>query len=451
MKQDFGILQLKVINLCKIYLYKVKKKIPISFSPFFYFTTWADTIGKVKLSLIINEFKLRYIKILFKNIYFLYKNQDLILINPNKIFPFKDKFNIIVSYSSIKDFDSKGFFYDSYFNISSRTQKNILWFLISLDNKTPKVIKKNILIVKKKNIRSFNYFYIFIFLFKILLSKEISITNFFYFWNVEHNFSDSISKIFKNYFENKKNIKKIIFNYESIPFQNFLINTIKNMNKNIKTYGYLHCAPWPLQTEFFYKGVRLDRLFVSGADQKDVFVKYFGWSKKKISVIPSLRFDKKKEKQFSKYIFIPFNLSKNNNFINRFSEFLDEIDNYTLPSFKIRIHPLNIKSLVHLKFKHQLQRLLKEKKKKFMNKDCNLSIFFGSATGVCIQALEEGAGIIHFPENMILDAFSGQIWKNINVRYIKDDILEYSIIKKGKLINFSNEKNKFKKYLNREL
>ena len=35
----------------------------------------------------------------------------------------------------------------------------------------------------------------------------------------------------------------------------------------------------------------------------------------------------------------------------------------------------------------------------------NLSFFFGSATGVCIQALEEGTKIIHFPDDKI-DIFS---------------------------------------------
>ena len=170
MKQDFGNSQLKIINLCKIYLHKIKKKIPITLSPFFYFTTWADTIGKVKLSIIINNFKFQYIKILYKNIFFLYKFHNLVLINSKNNFFFKKDFDIIVSYSTFQDFDSKGFFYDKYFNISSRNIKNTFWFLISLDNKIPSVIRENILIVKKIN--SYNYFHILIFLFKILFSKK---------------------------------------------------------------------------------------------------------------------------------------------------------------------------------------------------------------------------------------------------------------------------------------
>jgi hypothetical protein len=50
-------------------------------------------------------------------------------------------------------------------------------------------------------------------------------------------------------------------------------------------------------------GQKLDQLFVSGKDQKSVLIKYLGWNKKRISVIPSLRFYKKSQKQFNGYIF----------------------------------------------------------------------------------------------------------------------------------------------------
>jgi len=115
-RQDFLTTQFTVINLCKIYLNKVKKKVPISISPFFYFTTWAETLGRVKLLSIIYKFKFKYVKIIIKNIFFLGKNYDLILEN-KKIFFFKNDFDIVVSYSTIKDFDNRGFFYDKYFKI----------------------------------------------------------------------------------------------------------------------------------------------------------------------------------------------------------------------------------------------------------------------------------------------------------------------------------------------
>ena len=46
--------------------------------------------------------------------------------------------------------------------------------------------------------------------------------------------------------------------------------------------------------------------------------------KKNITVIPSLRFEKKKEKQLNGYIFLPFNLEKQNNYLKRFEELIIE-------------------------------------------------------------------------------------------------------------------------------
>ena len=446
MKISFINTQLDVINHCKIYLNKIKKNSFISTNPFFYFTTWADTVGRVKLLSITKEFKFKYFKTILKNIFFLGKNYDLMPVYSKNLILNKYS-NIIISYSTIDNFDSQGFFYDKFFNISSKEYKNFCWFLISLDHKAPNMIRENIIIVKKKNINSFSYIYILKYFIKILFSKNYSIFNLFYFWNAENNFSERVSNIFKVFFKSSENIKNVILNYEAIPFQNFLIETIKCISKNIKTYGYLHCAPWPLQTDLLYKGEKLDQLFVSGKDQKTVLAKYLGWNKKKISVIPSLRFNKKNCKQFNGYLFIPYNLDKNNNFINNFSIFLDTLPNKSLPFFKIRVHPLNKKSKIHLYFINELKILLKEKKKKFFKKNCNLSIFFGSATGVCIQALEEGTDILHFPENMIFDAFSSKIWENINVKKINENILRYSIKKKGRIFKLTHEKDKFNKYL----
>jgi hypothetical protein len=442
--------QLDVIDHCKIYLNKIKKDFFISANPFFYFTTWADTVGRVKLMSIIKEFKFKYLRTILKNIFFLGKNYDLIPVYSKNFF--RNKYShVIISYSTIDNFDSYGFFYDKFFNISSKEHKNFCWFLVSLDHKTPDIIRDNIIIFKKKNINSFSYIYIFKYLITVIFSKKYTIFNLFYFWNVENNFSEIISKAFQFFFKNNINIKNVILNYEAIPFQNFLIETIKCINNNIKTYGYLHCAPWPLQTDLLYKGEKLDQLFVSGEDQKSVLIKYLGWNKKKISVIPSLRFYKENQKQFNGYIFIPYNLNKDNNFINKFSKYLDSLSNKSLPFFKIRVHPLNKKSKVHLDFINRLKILLNEKKKKFFKKKYNLSIFFGSPTGVCMQALEEGTDIIHFPEDMIFDAFSSKIWENINVENINKDILKYSIKKKGRILKLTYEKNKFNKYLIRPI
>ena len=89
-----------------------------------------------------------YVDIL-KNIYYLGKNYDLIPFYSKSVFSNKYS-NIIVTYSTIDNFDSQGFFYDKFFNISSKENKNFIWFLISLDHKVPKIIQEIIIVIKKK-------------------------------------------------------------------------------------------------------------------------------------------------------------------------------------------------------------------------------------------------------------------------------------------------------------
>ena len=110
------------------------------------------------------------------------------------------------------------------------------------------------------------------------------------------------------------------------------------------------------------------------------------------------------------------------------------------------MHPLNKASRVHQNFSNEINKLIKKYKNKFTKNNKNLCIFFGSATGVCVQALEEGNEIIHFPLNNTLDVFSSKIWKNLRVNEIKKGIFKYKILIKGKMFYTNYERNKFQKY-----
>ena len=73
-----------------------------------------------------------------------------------------------------------------------------------------------------------------------------------------------------------------------------------------------------------------------------------------------------------------------------------------------------------IKFKYQCNQILSKYVKKKTNQKSNLSLFFGSATGVCIQALEEGTNIIHFPNNEKIDVFSNKFWPSLKIKRIGD-------------------------------
>ena len=77
-----------------------------------------------------------------------------------------------------------------------------------------------------------------------------------------------------------------------------------------------------LKTDLIYKDQPVDKLVVSGIHQKKNLIKYLGWNAKKIKVIPSLRFKKKKKKEFNGYLFVPFNLDNEENYLKMLEEYL---------------------------------------------------------------------------------------------------------------------------------
>ena len=434
--------QIKLLQICKKYLNSQKKKnINISISPLCFFTIWAETPGYYKilsLSKLVQKSKLIYI---FKNLISISKNHNLKIFYKKKQKKNKD-LNLIFSYSTKNDFDNNGNFKDKFFNFNSADQ-NYYWILIALDNFVPKKVNENIAIIAyEKKIFKYSLIYFLREFFIIIKNQKFNLKRIKHFCWEEHSFSSKVSFLCKNLLQNLK-IKNFIINYEGVPFQNQLLNDIKKINYKIKTHGYLHCAPWPLQLDLIYKNQFLDNLVVSGTQQKNVLKKFLGWKKKKISVIPSLRFKKTKKKEFNGYLFVPYKLDKEKDYLERLEKFLKEkkITN----KISVRVHPLNQRSKQHIKFKKQCNQILSKHLTKKLSLKSKYSLFFGSATGVCIQALEEGTSIIHFPNNEEIDVFSNKFWPSLKIKRIGDKIFEYKIIK-NQMFFVKNENEKFKKY-----
>ena len=299
----------------------LKKGIDPSLNPLSYMTTWTVTPGYFKLLDLqdIKNFKLFFI---LKDIFSISKLHNF---KAKGFFDIQKDLkikNLIISYCTKKNFDKEGNFYDSYFNISSKNKKYV-WFLISLDNKYPKKIKENIIIFKKDS----NKQYDLIFFLKSLFAAKKNL----HLLSNSYIFNKIINSEFKKHFSNKI-IKNVIINYEAIPFQHGLIQTLKKINNKTNIICYLHCAGWPLQTELIYKEKKIDKMIVSGIDQKEKLIKYLNWPKKKIEHIPSLRFEKKKKNLFNGIVFIPFEIFQKNKILENFDNFIGNLKKKALIS-----------------------------------------------------------------------------------------------------------------------
>jgi len=438
------LIQKKIIKQINNYNKSISKKIDPSLSPYSYMTPWAETHGFYQLQKILKR-KDGFNSILFfiKDLLVISKNMNCLkLAGDTKKLQNRNYKTLIISYCQKSSF-RKGIFYDQYFNFSSEN-KNFLWLLISLDNYLPKEKSKNIFIYYNK--KSEKRFFILNYLIECFFKKRYNFNSFFHWNNSYFFFSESIKKVVNKILK-ATNIKKTILNYEGIPYQHGIINQIKSNNKNIKIFCYLHCAGWPLQTDLLYRNRKIDKLYVSGFDQKKNLINHLSWPKKKIVNIPSLRFSKNFKSDFGGQIFIPFKVSDAELISLKLKKFLGNAEDKSLNFFKLRIHPLNQRSKKHIDLKNKLLKILDIYKKKFSKKKKNtISIVFGSVTGITVQALESGVEIIHFPIDFNIDVFNEIMWPNIKVENYYSDVLRYSLKKKNKTFWVKNTKPKFQKY-----
>ena len=411
-----------------------KKKIDITTSPYCDFVTWADGLGFENFLLLIKKKKLnlKFLKFFLYESLFIRNNYELI--NFNSDLNYYKKINVVYSYCSEDSFDSKGVFFDKYFNENNKKNKNTFWFLISLDNFVPKY-GKNIFIIKRKK-NYFGFFYNIKFILSCLFKK-----NFFHICNNTSNYSKIISTHFYNTFKNKK--FNLYLPFENRPHQNSIIKKTKYISKENKVFGYLHPMPWSFQLDMIYKNKLLDKLYVCSKIQKKVLARYFLWPLKKIKIINSLRYDKLTKR--NNCIFLPYEISNKEKFyINSIKIFFD-LSLVSTNNLKISIHPLKSKNLKHIQLKKKILETISLSNSKNSLKK-NYPLILGAPGGVVSECLQTIGKVYHITDNSF-DIFSSEIWKNIKTKKISSNLYEYTILNKQNLIETNNKTNNFSKLL----
>ena len=436
--------QIRLIDLVKKYFTSCKLAgIDVSLSPKCFMTTWAQSPGYFKLKHLTASSNFSFIIYLIKDLFSISFHHDLFCKQTMKK---KEINNLIISYCREKNFKRDGSFFDDHFNISSKSI-NSFWLLISLDNFEPLNLNSNIFVIKKKKKNSFNILYLINCVIGKILSNFLNPRKLSHKISNMYVYTNEIRKIFYRLFKNTK-IKNLILNYEGIPFQHGIVQEVKKINHKTKVFCYLHCAGWPLQLDLMYRLHLIDKLIVSGKDQKNVLKNFLKWPSKKISVIPSLRFHKTSIKNYGGFVFVPYEITSFKKYLDRFDFFLNKSANKSINNLKLRIHPLNKNSKKHKKFVNEIKRKITKHKQKFSKKlKKNCSVIFGSATGVSIQTLEYGVKIYHIPDNETTDVFSNKIWPNINVKKNITGVYEYCVKKRGQMFKEISTKNNFEKYL----
>jgi hypothetical protein len=384
-----------------------------------------------------------------KNIFFLLKNfirNFLLSFYTRDLDVKKNKQNfdynkIIISWSNYDNFNKNGSYNDKYFNVNSRIKKKTLWFLIHLDQKIPKKIDNNIIILFQKNNRIqfikffkfiFNLSYIFVNFKKMICEQSNLVVT---------------GKEFANIFLKclNQNVKKILTPYEGQPFQSIIIKETQDYNKNIKILGYIQSFPPAFPSNLFFRQGCPDKLIVNGYDQKYCLTKFLNWKKQNVIISYSTRFINEK-KDMSNYIFLPINFSSSNFIINQLRIIVKKKlfnNNCT-----VKNHPQSIRSKKHINLIKKINLLKKENYKNInLNNSLEKQSIFIGATSSVIEALERGTDVVHIVKEPIIESYNSTLWPNIKVYRLSEFIYKYSLKESGKLLKFGYKNKTFNKYL----
>lgn len=431
--------QIEILKKIQKFFLKFKNlRENISYFDLLYLCPYGQSRGTAKVLSFFNKslsIKILIISIV-KDIYKLLKIGKFHYISARKTESYK---TLIINWASIKDFDKNGNFYDKHFNINSSKCENVHWLLIYSSSNFPEKISKNISLIFNQK-KKFNIQLILQIIYNFF-SKKKKLKFFFQEFTYMTQLANFLGEIIPNLIDDK--ILKVLTPYEGQPFQNSVYKEVNNLNKKIKTVGFIHSYPIGLPSNLFKRDGHPKQLIVSSLSQKFCMTKHLNWSEKDIKILPSARLLKKNNFKMENKIFLPIQFSDPGLIIFTLKSLIFK-EKLNLKNIQIRNHPSCSKSPKHIK----LIKSLKEVVKKFSlskKKIRNVSIFIGP-TGSVIEALARNVKVYHICEIPELESYHKKIWKYIESFEIDNNLFEYKLIGKNKLINFGKHLDLYKKY-----
>ena len=405
----------------------------------FYLASYSKSIDLYTLRSFANlkQSFLKHTYIILKDVFYgmYYLNYESI--KPRENINYK---KIVISWAFKNNFNKDGSFNDRYFNINSNIDNKILWYLVYMDKQLPKKIAKNVALFQPIKFKKLDFKYVI----KNIFSKIHFIFKNYKYFLADISSNSTLAEIISNDFNKylNKKLNNVLMPFESQPFQNQIIENIRNYNKKIKTTGYIHSPPLALPTNFIYKSGCPDKIILNGVDQLNCFVKYLGWKKKNLKVLASDRFFKG-SKDLSNIIFLPISIISINNIIKSIKYLLKE-KKLNLNNFEIKNHPASKFSEIHKKLTKEIKKIIYKNNNK--NKKRNKFSIFVGTSGAIIEALEKKNSVLQICEEPAIDMYSSKIWQNIKKEKITDNIYKYSLKKRGSMIKLGKKSKNLNHY-----
>ena len=322
---------------------------------------------------------------------------------------------IVTSWCKEANFLRNGSFQCPYFNVNSKNTPDTLWFLLSLDNICPKKLNKNIRIFINSHKNHYSIPFVLKNIWKWATRKIIPVP--------EAVYAQTLASVFTSKILTSS-IESIVMPYEAQPWQHTLNQNIKSFDPTIRTLGYLHSSLPPLPTDYIKREGEPDFLFVHGHGQKKILHEYLGWDTKNIHVIKSLRYQKTTLKTFSGKIFIPYDFSDDDFYIDLLEHFFKQMDS-DIPPLHVQNHPQQSHSEKHIVLIKNIETLCAQYHSLFSKSSKRqVSIILGSTTCV-LECLARDVEVIHILTQPVYESYNHPLWKDLQIKKISNHIFSY--------------------------
>ena len=110
-----------------------------------------------------------------------------------------------------------------------------------------------------------------------------------------------------------------------------------------------------------------------------------------------------------------------------------------MPLIKIKKYPQMLNAYQQTALSKKIKSLCSNYQSRFTKKIKKRISFFLGATSSFLQFLENRIESIHFTSMPVLDLYTNMLWRYIKPVQVSHDIYRYSLLKKNKIIELSNE------------
>lgn len=404
-----------------------KNKIDISLSIFTFGCTWQPNTSSFHLKYLNSPSPIRLMKLIY---YFLLdvlfvatlKNYKISLTKYNNNYE-----NLVLTWGGEKDFDIQGNYFDKKFSSTNKSNKT-LWYILGHENLSKIKKAKNSTLHFNEKI-SYNLFFLIKKIIFLLFKHKFSLRKMIHYCNFYSMFSETLAEsIYLSI--TKCKIKNVILPYEGQPFQDYLIEYIKQRDSKIKITGYAHSSQ-PLPLHLIFKNNKIDKLVAHNQNQFFHLNKRLFWPKNKLSLERSKKVKKLDKDKFLNKITLPFGFQSTKDVINSVLYLINNkaID---ISKFEIRNHPVMGHSRKHLDLVKKLKELRKTNFniKKFSKNKTTIIIGPTSSVPEVLQTVDD---IYHIYEDEITETYSSYFWPSIKVDIIGKSIIKYSTNNKSSL------------------